>query len=264
MQSSTQPSAPPPAYHNAINDKSLILDNICQQYEISNFYLEKMSCLSDYEIVFLIDDSGSMKTPLSDGEHHNRWDELKHVTKIAINIATIFDDSGVDIHFLNRNGLDNVISINQLNGIFINEPYGRTPLTQITQFIFEKYYNTIKPILLVIATDGVPTDQSGYPDIKPFMNLIKNKNDKFYISFLACSDQDEDINYLNILDKKVKNVDTLDDYISEKREVQSVQGKSYNYSLGDHVARLLLGPICSELDSLDETKLRNKIKCNIL
>ena len=71
--------------------------------------------------------------------------------------------------------------------------------------------------------------------------------------------------YLNILDKKVPNVDTLDDYLSELKEVQNAQGLNYKYSLGDHVARLLLGPICPELDSLDEHKISHKRnRCCIL
>ena len=119
-------------------------------------------------------------------------------------------------------------------------------------------------IQLKQATDGVPTNRFGHDDIKNFTNCIKTRNcDKFFISFLACSDCDRDVEYLNKLDKKVKNVDTLDDYLSERKEVINAQRKNFSYSLGDHTARLLLGPLCSELDSLDETKL-NKNKCIIL
>jgi hypothetical protein len=256
---------PPPSYNELVKDNSKSLDHICQKYEISNFYLEKMAGLSDYEIVFLIDDSGSMRTPLTDGEHSNRWQELKYVSKIAIELGTIFDDSGIDIYFLNREGRNNVSNLDQMEHLFHNEPYGRTPLTHSLTVLFDQYINSEKPILFVIATDGVPTNHAGYPDINPFMDLIKSKNDKFHISFLACSDQNDDIEYLNILDKNVKYVDTLDDYLSEKKEVQSVQGNNYKYSLGDHVARLLLGPICPELDSLDESKIsKSKKKCTIL
>jgi len=38
-------------------------------------------------------------------------------------------------------------------------------------------------------------------------------------------------------------------------EVKAVQGKDFSYTFGDHVVRLLLGPLCPELDKLDESKL---------
>ena len=261
-----QPTAPP-KYDSLSNtpNRGYMLNKISNEFEISNLYIEKMSALNDYDIVFVIDDSGSMKTPISNGTHSNRWEELKYITNIAIRLGVIFDDDGIDIRFLNRNGVNNVTSFEQIKSLFINEPYGRTPLTKVVREIFTQYQHNEKPILLVIATDGIPTNQSGYSDIHNFNTLITNKNHKFYISFLACSDQDDDIEYLNILDKKVPNVDTLDDYLSELKEVQNAQGLNYKYSLGDHVARLLLGPICPELDSLDEHKIAYKPRrCCIL
>ena len=71
---------------------------------------------------------------------------------------------------------------------------------------------------------------------------------------MACSDQENDVGYLNKLDRKIPNIDTLDDYNSELLEVRKAQGKKFKYSFGDHVVRLLLGPICPELDKLDEKK----------
>ena len=162
--------------------------------------------------------------------------------------------------------IDIRFSVNNIDSIrhILNEnPYGRTPLNKVTTEIFNNYRNNTKPVLLVIATDGKPTNNNGYPDTRTFQETISNKNhDKFYISFLACSDQDEDVGYLNILDKKVPNVDTLDGYLSESKEVKSVQGIKYTYTFGDHISRLLLGPICPQLDSLHEIKINNK--CTIL
>ena len=128
-----------------------------------------------------------------------------------------------------------------------------------------------KPVLVVVATDGVPT-KNGYLDINNFKQCISTKDhSKFYISFLACSDNESEVGYLNELDINVENVDTLDDYISEKKEVQKVQGTEFNYKFSDHIVRLLLGPLCPEMDKLDEVKLsktksikKRKKKCIIL
>jgi len=254
------PSAPP---HEYTLTKSQKIDKLIREYEIDNLFSEKLDILSNYEIVLLIDDSGSMNTPLSNSKHNTRWDELKEVVNIVIKIATIFDDDGIDIYFLNRYNRNNIKDLDTVNYILTDKPYGLTPLNNSLLKIMSRYHNSTKPVLIVIATDGIPTDNNGISDVKNFTKTLKNRNsNKFYISFLACSDQESDVGYLNKLDKQIKNIDTLDDYNSELQEVKNAQGKKFSYTFGDHIVRLLLGPICPELDKLDEKKIRKN--CIIL
>jgi hypothetical protein len=255
----------PPSYNELTNDlenrcKGNQINNLLEKYEIDQIFSEKLSILEDFEIVLLLDDSGSMNTPLSNSQYATRWEELKSVVKIIFEISMIFDEDGIDIHFLNRQGISNVKTIDSIQNILEITPAGRTPLTKKCNMILQQYANSAKPVLLLIATDGLPTNNTGY-DTAGFEKCLKTKNhDKFYISFLACSDQDSDVGYLNKLDKEVPNIDTLDDYNSELLEVLAVQGQQFRYTLGDHVVRLLLGPICPELDGLDEYKIKNKRK----
>jgi len=110
----------------------------------------------------------------------------------------------------------------------------------------------------------VPTTDHGYTDLDAFESCIRARNiEQFYISFLACSDNDNEIGYLDKLDRLVPNVDTLDDYHSEKQQIQKVQGNSFQYGLQDHIVRLLLGPIYPEFDQLDEipiSQMKNHTK----
>ena len=75
---------------------------------------------------------------------------------------------------------------------------------------------------------------------------------------MACSDDDNDIDYLNELDIKVKHIDVLDDYRSEKKQILSIDS-SQKYTFGDHVARLFLGAI--KYDKIDECpkKMHSKL-----
>ena len=261
-------SAPPkpnmyPDLSHLILSKSQKIHNLISEYEIDPLFSEKLDILSQYEIVCLIDDSGSMNTPLSNSQYATRWDELKSVVNIVIKIATIFDEDGIDINFLNRYNHKNVKDLNQVENILRDKPYGLTPLNQNLIKILEEYQYSEKPVLIVIATDVVPTDYYGHSDLPSFKTSLMNKNhSKFYVSFLACSDQEEDVGYLNKLDVKVPNIDTLDDYQSELKEVLEAQGSQFKYTFGDHVIRLLLGPLCEELDKLDEKK--KKRRCIIL
>lgn len=250
-----EPSAPPPPYKESKYQK---INNLLSKYDINPMLSEKMSILEEYEIVLLLDDSGSMNTPLNDHTSHaTRWDELKHVIKIIIDISTTYDDDGIDLYFLNRGYRKNIRSYTEIGDLILNPPCGRTPLNQRVIEILRNYSSCLKPLLLVIATDGVPTDSYGNINVQEFKITLLNKNhSKVYVSFLACSDNDNDIDYLNDLDKTVPNIDTLDDYISEKKEVIAAQGNDFKYSFEDHIVRLLLGPICQELDKLDENKMK--------
>ena len=245
----------PPPYNRIHNMEEIII-----KYEIDRLFSEKMHILSHYKIVLLLDDSGSMNTPVS--QQKTRWDELKEVVNIVFDIAIVYEP--LDIYFLNRLDRMTVRNHEELNTILSAVPQGITPLNTALQKIINKYKHIYKPILVVIATDGIPTNERGYIDIENFTRTIRDRDyEKFYISFLACSDNEKDVGYLNELDHDIPNIDTLDDYLSEKKEVLQVQGEYFNYTFGDHVVRLLLGSLCPELDALDEPKKKSR-KCVIL
>lgn len=265
-------NGPPPGYNEATrhynNDFNISkkdkIKNLIHKYEIDPLFSENLDLLKDFEIVLLIDDSGSMNTPLSDGSGHStRWDELKSVVNIVISITSIYDQDGIDIYFLNRENKTNIKSLEQVSTILDDPPQGLTPLTENLTVILDKYQDSVKPVLILIATDGVP--YNGKCDLENFRKLLIHKDhSKFFVSFLACSDQEKDIGYLNELDFIVPNVDTLDDYNSERKEVLEAQGKDFSYTFGDHVVRLLLGPICEQLDKLDEKKTNGICNCTLL
>ena len=131
-----------------------------------------------------------------------------------------------------------------------------TGVTKRTNEILSK--PRTKPLLLIIATDGLPSDGRGYATEKAladFKELLENKNhSQAFISFLACTNNEAEIGYLNKMDRSIPGIDVIDDYRSEMEEVREKQGPDYIYSYGDHKARLLIGPI-SHYDLLDGDSL---------
>jgi hypothetical protein len=246
---------------NIFKSKKELISDFIDQYKINNIFSEKLQLLEEYKIVLLLDDSGSMNIPLNYNTFHiNRWDELKENVKIIIKLATIYDESGIDIHLLNRPSFYNVKSLEQIDDILEEDPSGSLPFTQKLEHIFNNLKESIKPVLVIIATTGLP-NKKGYCDLLNFKNLLLQKNhSRFFISFLACSDQECDIGYLNEL--KIPNVETLHDYSSEKKILLLSKGKKFNYTNGDHIVRLLLRPICKDFDKYNENQLQKK--CNIL
>lgn len=136
----------------------------------------------------------------------------------------------------------------EVASLFSAPPTGSTPLGPKC---FEAFANLRpeKDLLVLIATDGVPDSLPG------FKRVLENRNkDRIFVSILACSDNESEIGYLNELDRNVSNLDVLDDYESERREIKKKSPDLYDsYTVGNHVARLFVGPVFPKYDKLDES-----------
>lgn len=79
--------------------------------------------------------------------------------------------------------------------------------------------------------------------------------DRNRIGILACTNDDTVMKFLNKVDTDCERVDVIDDYQSEWKQVTAVQGKGFQYTLGSHIARLVLGPVFQKYDDMDERKI---------
>ncbi|CAF3342735.1 unnamed protein product [Rotaria sp. Silwood2] len=222
------------------------------QYEINATFASKLHSLDGYEIVFICDDSSSMSTELSDvsGPYKKaptRWDELKQTLSIVVDLASTLDPDGVDVYFLNREPMYNIIS-------------GPTPMVRVLRQVLKDKRNEIqqRKLLILLATDGEPTDDIGQPridELRQFLLHERKPIDRILITIIACTDDDECMSYLNNWDKDIPNLDVVDDYRNEKKEILACQGKSFPFSYGDYVVKMLMGCIDPWFDELDEKKL---------
>ncbi|KAH9898775.1 hypothetical protein F4778DRAFT_196081 [Xylariomycetidae sp. FL2044] len=133
--------------------------------------------LAKFDTVFLIDDSGSMS-------HNNSWDEVHHVLNAILPISMKHDTDGIDIYFMNYktnnpgdpsagvapSGFTNVKSPQQIEIIFDEQVYpnGQTPtearirdiLTPyVDYYAKEKKRDSVKPMNLIVITDGAASDK---------------------------------------------------------------------------------------------------------
>ncbi|GJC88070.1 hypothetical protein ColLi_10908 [Colletotrichum liriopes] len=131
--------------------------------------------LSSFDIMIVIDDSGSM-----DG---SSWPEVKTVLRAITDICTLHDDDGVDLHFLNHetsdsgdattgkaaSGYRNIHDPERVEKIFTTvRPKGSTPTGQRLHAILRPYLRlleskknnieSVKPINIIVITDGAPSD----------------------------------------------------------------------------------------------------------
>ncbi|CCO30059.1 hypothetical protein RSOLAG1IB_03192 [Rhizoctonia solani AG-1 IB] len=122
-----------------------------------------LEVLREYDIVFLVDDSGSMAG--------TRWNEASTALAGVARIASQYDPDGVDIYFLNSTaGGPNMQTYEDVTKLFqVVQPWGPTPTGRRLDMLLTDYINKIdfarqtngqypKPVNFIIVTDGVPTD----------------------------------------------------------------------------------------------------------
>jgi len=259
-QPSAPPSVPPPIYQtvdpapaNPLEDKQAKVRELCARYHINPLFESALWSLNEYHIIFVCDDSGSMYSPAGTGK--TRWQELKEVVCEVFDISLIFDPVGMDVYFLNRQSYLNVRQRDVIDGMFLAPPSGGTPLltklTEINQYYSSGNHPARK--LVIVATDGEPSDDSApYYKFKSVLGSMVRNNMR--IGFLACTDQDDQVEYLNDIDRQYREIDVSDDYHTELRQIRRVQGSGFAFTYGDYVVKVLAGAIDNRLDGLDECR----------
>ncbi|CAF1411616.1 unnamed protein product [Rotaria sp. Silwood1] len=238
---------------------------LVNRYEINREFATRLRALEGYEIVFIVDDSGSMNTPLGDitgpyDRNPTRWDELRQTVSIVVDIASVFDPDGIDIFFLNREPMRHVKTSEQLIPTFAVPPAGPTPILRVLRHVLREKQLEIqeRKLLILIATDGVPTNETGQQDTKSLEHALRHERNpinRIPVTIIACTDDNECIGYLNSWDKKIPNLDVADDYKSERQEIHKVQGKNFPFSFGDYVVKVLMGAVDDWFDTLDEHRV---------
>lgn len=122
--------------------------------------------LNDFDTVFLIDDSGSMRGKL--------WKEVEAALQVIVPICTARDVDGVDFYFLNNEDdrrFRNVTNPDVVAQIFQSvRPYALTPTGQRLNDVMRPYINALqtcqakgaelpKPLNIIVITDGRPSDK---------------------------------------------------------------------------------------------------------
>jgi len=229
--------------------------NVLRKYDISSKYLNLLYKMKGFKMVLICDDSTSMREILNGGQ--TKWDELKRAVEIVVDMTQALQIE-CDVLFLNREGLRNIQSFSQLGPIFAVPPYGNTPLNESFNMAisFNKGEFTERKLNVIIFTDGCPTSNSLTQSqaINEFKNTLKNRQpiEKIFVTICACTDDDYALEYLNNWDRKIKYLDVVDDYLSERKEVYKHRSKHEPFSFGDYVAKMVIGPSNKEIDQADE------------
>lgn len=120
----------------------------------------------------------------------------------------------MSIYFLNRGTYHGVKKFADISVPFIGGPGGYTPSADALLRVDDENYPSKEeiPLLIMFTTDGLPTDVNG--DTKCQRErmrevLTATKKRRMCVSILACTDDDEVMEWSNVLDKEVPNVDVI-------------------------------------------------------
>lgn len=146
------------------------VDRLCQAWRIQREIATDIVRLALYDVIIFIDDSGSM----SFEENGERIKDLQLILQRVAFAATLFDDDGIDIRFMNEDTipeqhLSGIRTEQQIGQIMANKRYkGLTPFGSrlkskvIDGIVLPKLRQqgpSLKPILVIGITDGQPAGE---------------------------------------------------------------------------------------------------------
>ncbi len=90
----------------------------------------------------------------------------------------------------------------------------------------------------------MPTNPNGELDVAELEKVMRNERTPgTFVTFLACTDEPEALDYLNNWDRTMENVDVVDDFRSELAQIREKQGPNVKFSYGEYLIKALIGSI---------------------
>jgi hypothetical protein len=266
-------------------DGGRLLDDITKvfaKYEVPIGLINKLLALTDSELYFILDDSGSMmgtsdvlvkdcsiwmrsKVAAKNGTYPmTRWEECEDRLHILAEILPYVPTKVIYFTFLNNQATFSFTrSANQspaeyeksfhekINQMFQSFSGGGTPLHGKLKQALSSTTSTRR--MIYVLTDGQPSDAS----TTEVANLIKNRTNPNHtpITLLSCSDNNSETDWMKVVEEVSEFCSELDDFISERNEVEHDQGPAFPFSRGFWILCMLVAAINpDDLDALDESK----------
>jgi len=224
-------------------------------------YVHDLLKLVGTDIVVVADDSGSMNAitdPRKITEPVTRWEELQQTLRMLVTMLLVVEHvDGFWLKFLNDTEWYKITEKDQLEQIFMAKPraHGKTPLKANLEPIMQGYGSDEKDTLLLILTDGEPSDCS----FEELSQIIRGKRPDVFCSFAMCTDENEVVDRYNQVVDPIQGCDITDDFASERAEAIRFGNKLTPYQW---LAKMLLVKF-PKYDHLDEKRLDRRSCCAV-
>eukprot|EP00878_Enallax_costatus_P001729 GHUV01001885.1.p1 GENE.GHUV01001885.1~~GHUV01001885.1.p1 ORF type:complete len:469 (+),score=162.03 GHUV01001885.1:143-1549(+) len=223
-----------------------------------------LAALALYDIIIYADDSGSMES-----ENGERIDDLKLIMGKVAEVATLFDEDGIEVRFINSNkqgnGIRNAVDASRLLADL--EYRWDTKLATFMEekilkpMAYEKQLN--KPLLIITITDGEPSDK---PKDKIIQTIIDAKNrlsgtygpGAVAFQFAQVGKDQEAQEFLAKLDNHPQVGKLIDCTSYYELESAEYAAKGITLSVEAWLVKLMVGAIDPEYDEQDEAPGRQQ------
>ncbi len=267
------------------------LIDLFEHYNIPLGMLDKLIKLKQYNLNFIVDDSGSMKKK-SDApmriahpwvqqgwqwdrvKHPNqmmtRWQEAENRLHIMIDLIAYLPGAKLKFYFLNNPDHEfTLVNQGQSPKEFAEMahkavsdkfativPTYTTPIKRSLEKSLKDASRQKKPTMHYLLTDGKPTkaDEETQEAIDEVQDLIYHRNpERNPISLLSCTNADHEVEWLKETEERTPFASETDDFGDESCEVATDQGPAFPFTYGLWVISQLVGAINpDDLDAMDE------------
>ncbi|MBA3661135.1 MAG: hypothetical protein H0W64_05385 [Gammaproteobacteria bacterium] len=286
-----------PSYVNQLRatDGGTILDGlsaIFNRYEVPIGMTNKLLMLTEYNLNFIIDNSGTMMNPsdvkfntasqyikdkcrsndprfLTPNAMLTRWEEAEERIHIMIDMLAFVPTGPINFTFLNPDSSNGAIKdfvLDHTNKTpeefakyahaMISEKFRSIPSgpTPLYEKLNESFTKFNKPTVHYVLTDGEPTFYTK-EDVK---SLVMNRNaSRNPINFITCTGDNAEVQWIKDIDQDESKqlVAEIDDFVTESAEVLKSHGPKFPFSRGLWLMCQLVAAINPhDLDKLDEPK----------
>ena len=249
------------------------VQQICQQWRLPLEVGRDLARLGLYDIILYVDDSGSMQFE----ENGERIDDLKLILSRVVQAATLFDDDGISLRFMNTMmppGMgDNIGSEQQINDIMKNvkfaglTPMGRELRKKVVDGVVLQSARSgqmSKPVLVITVTDGSPAadepnDHAVFDTIRYAVQEVQKATGSPHgiaFQFAQVGNDTKARAFLGKLDTDPTVGDMVDCTSNFEQEQQEMLQQTPPVDLTPDlwVIKLLLGSIDPSYDSKDEER----------
>lgn len=240
---------------------------LSQRWRIPMEVANELCQLGLYDIIVFIDDSGSMAFE----ENGERIKDLRLILERVASVATIFDEDGISLRFMNANYqinmLENIRTEQQINQIMETVQYkGLTPMgTELRKKVIDgiivpkirdRCY--AKPHLVIVITDGQPAGEAQTTVFDTIKFATQEVGRAFQgggiaFQFAQVGNDLKAREFLGKLDEDPVVGSMVDCTSNYENESDEMRRKGVDLTPDLWMVKLMLGAIDRSYDSKDET-----------
>ncbi|EME47508.1 hypothetical protein DOTSEDRAFT_69451 [Dothistroma septosporum NZE10] len=244
------------------------VDRLCQAWRIQKEIANDIVRLALYDVIIYIDDSGSM----SFEENGERIKDLQLILQRGVFAATLFDDDGIDLRFMNEDfpphEVSGIRSEQQVEQLLSRKRYkGLTPFGTelrkkvIDPILVQKLNGQMrKPLLILSITDGQPAGENQNTLVETVQYAVQAAQRSRYgtgavaFQFAQVGNDQKATEFLAKLDNDPmvgRMVDCTSNYENESAEMARAQ-PPVDLTPDLWMIKLILGAIDPSYDTKDE------------